>query len=85
MQNELAIAGPTSLVIRTNDTYITSRVKVQLLAEQNIDGTRIKVITEDGTVYMMGLVSRDEADNAVKVVRTIPGVQRIVKVFEYIN
>lgn len=84
VHNELEIAGPTSLMIRANDTYLSGRVKAQLLADNRTHGMRIKVVTENGAVYLMGLVTRQEADVAVEVVRNIVGVNRIVKVFEYI-
>ncbi|WP_432696324.1 BON domain-containing protein [Marinobacterium sp. YM272] len=85
IHNELEIAGPTSGIVRTNDVYLTSRVKLQLLADKNVPGSRVKVVTENSTVYLMGLVSRNEADTTVAVVRSVPGVRKIVKVFEYID
>jgi len=85
VHNELAIAGPTSLIIRSNDSYLTSRAKVNLLASQNANGVRVKVITENGTVYLMGLVNREEAQASVDEIVNISGVRKIVKVFEYIN
>ncbi|RAU17880.1 phospholipid-binding protein [Nitrincola tibetensis] len=85
IHNELEIEGPTSLMIRANDTYLTGRVKTQLLADNRTEGMRIKVVTENGTVYLMGLVTPAEADVAVDVIRGIVGVRRIVKVFEYIG
>ncbi|TCK03015.1 BON domain-containing protein [Marinobacterium mangrovicola] len=85
IHNELEIAGPTSAIVRTNDVYLTSRVKLQLLTDANVPGSRIKVVTENGTVFLMGLVSRNEADTAVAVVRSVTGVRKIVKVFEYID
>lgn len=85
VHNELQIAGPTSLIIRSNDTYLTSRAKVNLLASQNANGIRVKVITENGTVYLMGLVKRHEAQAAVDEIVNIAGVRKIVKVFEYID
>lgn len=84
IHNELQIAGPTSAIVRTNDAYLTSRVKLSLFTENNIEAGRIKVVTENGTVYLMGLVSQAEADLAVRITRQITGVQKIVKVFEYI-
>lgn len=84
IHNELEIAGPTSLMIRANDTYLSGRVKAQLLADNRTHGMRIKVTTENGAVYLMGLVTRQEGEVAVEVVRNIVGVNRIVKVFEYI-
>ncbi|RVU30468.1 MULTISPECIES: BON domain-containing protein [Neptunomonas] len=85
IHNELEIAGPTSTIMRTNDAYLTSRAKLQLLADESVEGGRIKVVTENGSVYLMGLVTREEAEKAINIVRTIPGIQRIVKVFEYIS
>jgi osmotically-inducible protein OsmY len=85
VHNEMEIAGPTSLLARSNDTWLTTKVKTALLASDKVAGNRIKVVTEDGTVYLMGLLTRDEADNAVEVARQVYGVQKIVKVFEYIN
>lgn len=84
IHNELEIAGPTSTIVRSNDVYLTSRIKLQLLADKNVEGLRIKVVTENGIVYLMGLLSQSEADRAVNIVRAVPGVQRIVKVFEYV-
>jgi osmotically-inducible protein OsmY len=85
IHNELQIAGPTSLLIRSNDTYLTSRAKINLLASSNANGIRVKVITENGTVFLMGLLTRDEAHNATEEIKTIAGVRKIVKVFEYID
>lgn len=84
IHNELEIAGPSSTIVRSNDVYLTSRVKLKLLSDKSIEGLRVKVVTENGIVYLMGLVSQREADQAVAIVREVPGVQRIVKVFEYV-
>ncbi|MEX0943525.1 MAG: BON domain-containing protein [Pseudomonadales bacterium] len=85
VHNELDVAGPTSMVARSNDSWLTTKVKSRLLADNTISGNRIKVVTEDGVVYLLGLVTRDEADSVVEVARNVFGVQKIVKVFEYIN
>ncbi|MCB1692922.1 MAG: BON domain-containing protein [Pseudomonadales bacterium] len=85
VHNELQVAGPTSMVARTNDTWLTTKVKSSLLVDGEVEGGRIKVVTEDGVVYLMGLVTRDEAEEAVSRARQTYGVQKIVKVFEYIN
>ena len=84
IHNELEMAGPSSTIVRSNDIYLTSRVKLKLLSDKSIEGLRVKVVTENGIVYLMGLVSQREADQAVAIVREVPGVQRIVKVFEYV-
>tara|TARA_B100000809_G_scaffold263697_1_gene317598 strand:+ start:2531 stop:3118 length:588 start_codon:yes stop_codon:yes gene_type:complete len=83
--NELQVQDKTSFFSRTHDSWLTSKVKSKLLANGDIDSGRIKVVTEDNTVFMMGLLSSAEADQAVKVVRDTDGVQKIVKVFEYID
>ncbi len=85
VHNELVVAGPTSFISRTNDSYLTGVVKSRMAASEDTDASRIKVVTENGAVYMMGLVTRQEADAAVNLVRGIQGVQKIVKVFDYIN
>ncbi len=84
IHNELEVAGPTSTIVRSNDIYLTSRVKLKLLADKSVEGIRIKVTTENGVVYLMGLVGQEEADRAIELIREVPGVQRIVKVFEYV-
>jgi len=81
--NEVIIAAPSSLPSRSSDTWITSKIKTKLTADKDIDPFYIKVVTEHGVVYLMGLVSHAEADKAVAVVTTSAGVQRVVKMFEY--
>ncbi len=85
IHNELELSGPTSAIVRTNDVYLTSRVKLQLLTDKAVQSGRIKVVTENSAVYLMGLVKRNEAETAVAIVRGVPGVRKIVKVFEYID
>ncbi|MDK1023311.1 MAG: BON domain-containing protein [Gammaproteobacteria bacterium] len=85
VHNEITVSGPTSMVARSNDTWLTTKVKSRLIGSKNVRANRIKVVTENGVVYLMGLVTRDEADAAVRVARKTYGVQKIVKVFEYIN
>jgi osmotically-inducible protein OsmY len=83
VHNELTVGGPTSLMARTNDAWLTSKVKSRLIADKEVSGLRIKVITENGAVYLLGLVSRAQADRAVAVASKVYGLQKIVKVFEY--
>ena len=85
VHNELSVGGPTSYPARTNDTWLTTKVKSKLIANKNTNGQQIKVITENGVVYLMGLITRSEADAAVDVSRNVYGVQKIVKVFEYLD
>jgi osmotically-inducible protein OsmY len=85
VHNEIVVAGPTTLLSRTNDTYLTARVKAALIATADLDASRIKVVTENGVVYLMGTVSRAESELAVSVTREVHGIQKIVKVFDYLN
>lgn len=85
IHNEVKISGISSALARTNDTWLTTKVKGELLINESIDGARIKVVTDSSTLYLMGLVSQQEADRAVEIVRSIAGVEKIVKVFEYVN
>ena len=83
--NELTVAGKTSLLSRTNDSWLTTKVKSAFSTATFSDATRIKVVTENSVVYLMGLLTRAEADAAAEIAREIQGVQKIVKIFEYIN
>ncbi len=85
VHNEVVIAAPSSMLSRSSDTWVTGKVKTNLLTETKIEGARVKVVTENGTVYLMGLVTRAEADAATDIARKVSGVQRVVKVFEYID
>ncbi len=82
--DEIAIAAPSSLLSRSSDALITGRVKAALLAGKALEAERIKVVTERGVVYLMGLVTREEADQATAVARRVGGVQKVVRVFEYL-
>ena len=84
VHNKLAVAGPTSVPSRGNDIYLTTKVKAALLFDKNISG-RTKVITENGSVFLLGLVTQNEADLIVDKASKIFGVQEIVAVFEYID
>ena len=83
--NELEIAAPSSAMTRTSDTWITTKVKSFLLGSFDIEGTRVKVVTEDGVVYLMGLATREEADRIAAEAADIAGVQKVVKLFELLN
>lgn len=85
VHNELQVAGPTSMVARSNDVWLSTKVKTALVTDDAIEGNRVKIVTEDGVVYLMGLMTRDEAETIVERARQVFGVQKIVKVFEYIN
>jgi osmotically-inducible protein OsmY len=82
VHNELAVGPPTDLATRTNDTYITSKVKTRFVEANRFSATHVKVVTERGTVFLMGLVSRTEADAAGEIAATTSGVARVVRLFE---
>lgn len=83
--NALTVGGPTSYLARTNDGWLTAKAKTRLLAARDVPGQRVKVVTENGTLYLLGILPREQADAAVTAVRQVYGLQRIVKVFEYLD
>jgi osmotically-inducible protein OsmY len=83
--NAIKVMQPTSLKSRNNDTWITTRVKSKLLGKKETDGLRIKVITENATVYLMGIIPKDQADFAADLASSVEGVKSVVKVFEYVD
>ncbi len=84
VHNEIRVADLTGLSARTNDTWITSKIKTQMLTTKGFDSSRIKVVTEDGSVFLMGLVTKEIGNQAAAIAREISGVKRVVKVFEYL-
>ena len=85
IHNEMEVSGKTSLISRTNDTWITTKVRTRMMTNRDVPSDQIKIVVENGTVYLMGLISEMEGDNAANVARNVSGVSRVVKVFEYIN
>ena len=85
IHNELLIAAPSSLPSRSSDAWITSKIKTKLTTDKYIDPFFVKVVTEHGVVYLMGLVTHAEADRIVDIVTKSAGVQRVIKIFEYID
>ncbi len=83
--NEVRISPPTSLGSRSKDTWLTTKVKGKMVSTKNLDATRVKVVTENKVVYLMGLVKRREGELATEAARSVKGVQRVVKLFEYID
>lgn len=83
--NELQLAGKTNISSRINDSWITTKIKAKLVKVENLSASLVKVVTEQGKVYLLGLVTRAEADAAVEAISTVKGVTHIVKVFEYIE
>jgi len=87
VHNEIQIAAPSSLMSRSSDSWITTKVKTSLFSTKidGFDPTRVKVVTENGTVFLLGLLTHSEADAATGQARQNSGVQRIVKLFEYLD
>lgn len=82
--NELTVGLPSSIASRSNDSYLTSVVKTRMLTENKFPVNYVKVVTEAATVFLLGLVTRKEADDAVEIARGTEGVEKVVKVFEYV-
>ena len=86
VHNELVVAPPSPIGSRSNDSYLTSVVKTRFLeATGKFSATHVKVVTDRGVVYLMGLVRRSEIDAAAQIAATTKGVERVVKVVEYID
>lgn len=83
--NQLTIEGPTSSLTRASDSWITTKVRSLMLANQDLKSSSIKVVTENGVVYLMGIVSESQANIAVDIARQVSGVQKVVKIFQYDN
>lgn len=81
--NQVKISGINSVLERSSDTWLTSKVKSELIATKGVPSNSIKVITENGIVYLMGLVTPRQADLAVTTARRVGGVREVVKVFQY--
>jgi osmotically-inducible protein OsmY len=83
--NEVKIAGSASMASRGNDALVTSNVKARLVNNGKVSPNHVKVFTEAGVVYLMGLVTPSEGDAAAEIARTTSGVNRVVKAFEYVQ
>lgn len=83
VHDEITIAAPSSLMSRSSDSLITSKVKTRLLADKKVKGLSIKVVTDKGVVYLMGITSREQAGMATEIARQTGGVQKVVMLFEY--
>ena len=81
--DETTIAGKSALLTRTNDGWISTKIKSKMMVRTGFDANRIKAITSRGTVYLMGIVTESEAERATEIARSVKGVARVVKVFEY--
>lgn len=82
--NEITVGPKSSLGSRSNDSYITSKIKTKFVTENKFPANYVKVVTENGVVYLLGIVTNAEADAAVEIARNTEGVSKVVKVFEYL-
>ncbi len=85
VHNEINVAGPISIPARTNDSWLKTKIKSRMLGTEGTNPLKVKVVVENGVVFLMGLVSKSEAEAAVAIAHKTYGVQKIVKVFEYTN
>ena len=85
VSNELVVSVPSGLAARSNDGLVTSNVKLRFLSNKIFQPDHVKVVTENGTVFLMGLLYRKEAEAAIEIARNSKGVQRVVTLFEYLN
>ena len=83
--NELRVAPTSTLSARTNDSYISSKVKARFVDQKDFHIQQVKVVTEAGITYLLGLVTEREGNAATEIARTTKGVQKVVRVFEYIS
>jgi osmotically-inducible protein OsmY len=83
--NEIVVGPKSSISSRSNDTYLTSKVKTKFVTENQFQANHVKIVTENSVVYLLGIVNKTEADAATEIARTTDGVDKVVKVFEYMN
>ncbi len=83
--NELAVSGNSSLTQRSSDTIITGRIKAAFVDAKDLSANTFKVVTERGTTYLMGRVTQAEATRATEIARSVSGVQKVVRIFEYLS
>ena len=83
--NEISVQRPIQALIRSNDALLPSKVKAQLIGDGNVPSSKVKVITENGVVYLLGIVNRSQAGYITDAVRRVGGVQKIIRLFEYID
>ncbi len=85
VHNELQIGPNSTFMARSNDSWLGTKVRTRLIAERDLDSGAIKVIVEDGTVFLMGITDRNSADRAATLASRVRGVQRVIKAFEHLD
>ena len=81
--DEIQMAAPSSMAVRSSDSLLTAKVKTKLFTVDGIDTTKVKVVSENGVVFLMGIVSQAAAANVADAASRVGGVQKIIKLFEY--
>ena len=85
IHNELEVTGKTGFLTLSSDTWIATKVRTLMATNDEVPSSQIRVITENGAVFLMGLISQNEGDRAANLARNVSGVTRVVKVFEYLD
>ena len=85
IHNELEVTEKSSFMDRSSDVWIATKVRTLMLTDNQVPSSQVRVIAENGAIYLMGLISQRDGDNAANVARNVSGVTKVVKVFEYIN
>ncbi|MDB4363452.1 BON domain-containing protein [Pseudomonadales bacterium] len=85
VHNELNVSPPRSVGAKMNDSWLATKLRTRFLFDKNIESSRIKVVANDGVIYLLGLVNHQEADAIVDAAKNTYGLQKIVRVFEYID
>jgi osmotically-inducible protein OsmY len=83
--NEIAIGPKTDIGTRSNDTYLTSKIKTKFVTENQFPANYVKIVSENSVVYLLGIVTKAEGDAAAAIASNTDGVSKVVKVFEYMN
>lgn len=83
--NELSVQGASSILARTNDNWLGTKVKTKLLANKEIKGRQVKVVAENSIIYLMGIVTRTDSDRIANIASQTAGIRKVVKVFEYLD
>ena len=85
IHNELEVTEKSSFMDRSSDLWIATKVRTLMLTDNKVPSSQVRVIAENGAIYLMGLIRQSDGDNAANVARNVSGVTKVVKVFEYIN
>lgn len=85
VHNELSVKAPTSFGERSYDTWLSTKISAKFLADGDTNSSHVRIIVEDKSVFLMGLVSRHEAEKVTNLVSSTQGLRQVVKVFEYLD